>query len=96
MTSMLGKDDIEDALMRAGIVSPYIRQRLMTLIEQYARKYPVPEPYEDAPPVSFSSPPDPKYKYTCPACKERKLLSGFPERKAESRRSPVKCLECEP
>ncbi len=99
MTSMLTLDDIEDDLVRAGIISPYIRQRILAKVKQYAMKYPVPEKYEEDIPVFIpvvTPSPDPRYEYKCPACKEKKLLREFPARKQENRRSPVPCLECQP
>lgn len=100
MPSQLTIEDIEDMLVRAGVVSPYIRQRILAKVKQYAMKYPVQdEKFEDVP-MFIPSPPlaggaDPRYKYKCPACKSEKLIREFPERKRKNRRSPVPCTMCE-
>jgi hypothetical protein len=90
MTSALSLADIEDALVSAGVRSPYIRQRILRLVEQYAQRYAIPEYPEEEEIV----PDPPRYEYKCPECKEKKDLKEFPERKAEHRRTPVPCLAC--
>jgi hypothetical protein len=92
VTSYLSEDDLEDELVRAGIVSPYIRKRLLRLIRAYASKFPVPPEDDDSwvPFVSRGS------QYKCSWCKEMKYLDEFPLRKHENTRVRVPCLECKP
>jgi len=91
-SGVITEEDLEDALVSAGIRSPLVRQRLLRLIKQYAmRKYPpavLPLEEEDLSPEE-------RYEYKCPVCKQRFFLEGFPESKAENRRRPVPCLLCE-
>jgi hypothetical protein len=88
VTSAVGKDDIDDALFRAGIKSVLVRQNILRLVELYARKFQVQEPAEFRPPDMTG------YKYLCRDCGERKVIGEFPEYKRINRRSPVPCNSC--
>lgn len=91
MTSGISKDDIEDAIYRAGIKSPHLRARIMRMVDTYARTHPgVPE--DILPPVDLGE--ERGYKYKCPSCNERKYVADYPPYKKDNPRSPVPCLEC--
>lgn len=87
MTSAVSKDDIDDALFRAGVKSVLVRQNILRLVELYARKFQVQEPAEFSPDMTG-------YKYLCKDCGERKVIGEFPEYKRFNRRSPVPCSKC--
>lgn len=91
MSSQITREDLDDALYKAGIISQVIRSRLLYYIELYAHKYPVPEPV----PVPVDDGDYQGYKYLCPACRARKYIGEFPSYKKINRRSPIPCTACQ-
>jgi hypothetical protein len=97
VTSSVSREQIEDALVSAGVRSPVVRDRLLRVIDVYALQRARCACLEEAdlPAARKLDKGGKKPRWKCPECTNILISGEFPQKKRDNPRIAIACLRCQ-